>query len=416
MAEINEIKSVDLLRSCYGVQRKQKEGSCWFDSTLEILFNSDVIGEIVRTNCFDYGLYKGRVVPYRVKLSLLDKFRVENFLLFIILNYVLFNLEITNEPDYIVFGEREYSIRREDELEVCEVGFENFLAKIKHILEYYNFKKFVKNKDGTPKYELDLTLPSVLTADSYGGHSYYLFELFFKKVPELDNYVKNMIYNGPILTSRKAHERDIRFPVASVLFNREKFLAASLSFKGHATSLIRCGDKIYYYDNNAPINIKTQRRNTDFSEVVKKDGTIEKHPEYLEKFWREGLDYLKHWGDYFKRYRGREYDFGYIDRVRERDYEFFNTVTIFEKKDGLGFRKNISVSKLDDSISLKDILSCELLKAKNIISTKTTDPKRIKLIKDCFEIVTNDLELYKNKYLFYKRKYLQLKNKIGTKL
>ncbi len=416
MAEINEIKSEDLLRNCYGVQRKQKSGSCWFDSTLEILFNSDVIGEIVRTNCFDYGLYKGRVVPYRVKLSLLDKFRVENFLLFIILNYVLFNLEITNEPDYIVFGESEYSIRRKDELEVCEVGFENFLAKIKHILEYYNYKKDLKNRDGTPKYELDLTLPTVLTADSYGGHSYYLYELFFKKVPELDNYVKNTVYNGPDLTSRKGYERDIRFPIASVLFNREKFLATSLSFKGHATSLIRCSNKIFYYDNNAPINIKTQRRNTDFSEVVKKDGTIEKHPEYLEKFWREGLDYLKHWGDYFKRYKGREYDFGYIDRVRARDYEFFNRVTIFEKKDGFVFRKNISVDKLDDSISLKDILSCELLKAKDIISSKTTDPERTKLIKDCFEIVTNDLELYKNKYLFYKRKYLQLKNKIDAKL
>lgn len=416
MAEITEIKSSDILKNCYGVERKQKSGSCWFDSTLEILFNSDVIGEIVRTNCYDYGLYNGRVVPYRVKLSLIDRFRVENFLLFMILNYVLFNLEITNEPDYIVFGEDDYSIRRKDELEVCEIGFENFLAKIKHILEYYNYKKDIKKKDGTPKYELDLSLPSVLSANSYGGHSYYLYELFFKKVPELDHYVNKVEYYGPDLTSKKSHEKDRRFPVTAVLFNRIKFLATSLSFKGHATSVIRCSDKIFYYDNNAPINLKTKRRNTDFSEVVKKDGSIEKHPEYLEKFWTEGLDYLKHWGDYFNRYKGKEYDFDYIDRVRARDYEFFNRVTIFEKKEGREFKKNISLDKLDDSISLKDILSCELLKAKDIISAKTVDPERTKLIKDCFEIVTNDLELYKNKYLLYKRKYLQLKNKIDAKL
>ena len=415
MAEITEINSIDLMKNCYGIQRKQKKGSCWFDSALELLFNSDVVGEIVRSECFDYGFHKGRVVPYRVKPSLLGKMRADNVIFFLILNYILFNFEITEEPTFIEYDVDKYTIRRKTELDVCEIGFENFMAKIQHILVYYLYQKDIVKKDGTPKYVLDLNLPKVITPDDYGGRSYIIYDLFFKKILNLSLYVNKKEFYAPNLKSRDSSERDVRFPEPKVLFNKDKFLGASLSFHNHVTSLIRCSDKIFYYDNNAPINIKTQKRTIDFSEVINDDGIIEKHPEYLERFWNEGLNYLKHWGDYFRRYKGVAYDFGYIGSVRAKDFEFYDRVITFEKNDRFIYSKKIPVTRLDDSLTLKDIISCELLKTKGLIlSTVKVSSKKI-FIEECFEIVTNDLELYKNKYLFYKQKYLQLKKKINEK-
>lgn len=130
MAEKTTINSSELLKNCYGTQRQQKKGSCWFDSTLEIMLNADLIGEIVRANVFEYGLYKDKVVPYRVKSELIKSKsgqpKIQFFILYMILNYILFNMEITNNTDFIVFEGDSYEIKRKEELEVCERNLEIF--------------------------------------------------------------------------------------------------------------------------------------------------------------------------------------------------------------------------------------------------------------------------------------------------
>lgn len=420
MAEITSITSSELLKNCYGTERQQKKGSCWFDSTLEIMLNADLIGEIVRANVFDYGLYKGKVVPYRVKSEIIRREgpRIDSFIFYVILNYILFNLEITNEDDYLKFtdvsGNKQVVIDRKEELEVCERNLEIFLAKTRDILIALKLKKL-------PDLSVFSEL-SELTADSYGGVQFIISDLFFDNIRDLDRFIKKKIYYGKNLSSKKEEERRRQFPITKDLFNRDTFLAASLTFNNHATSVIRCQNTIFYYDNNAPIDVLTKKRNIDFSIMKDKSGTLVKRNDFLKKFWNDGLDYLKHWGDYFGRYKRDGYNFRYIQNVSTDSNIFYEDVTIFEKKIEVPiYNKQIPVIKLDDSIKLKDILSCEFFKNKPSIIQLFPDGI-VKFINDCYTMfashlskeINQDLQSYQ-KYKKYKVKYLNLLTKINPK-
>ena len=95
------INSKELLRDCYGLARQQKRGSCWLDSTLEVFLNSDTLGELVRSEMFDYGQYNDRIIPYRVNPSIIKNDDYQSFLIYIIFNFILFNLEITSMPNFL---------------------------------------------------------------------------------------------------------------------------------------------------------------------------------------------------------------------------------------------------------------------------------------------------------------------------
>jgi hypothetical protein len=428
MAEITSIKSSELLKNCYGTERQQKKGSCWFDSTLEIMLNADLIGEIVRSDVFDYGLHKGKVVPYRVKPEIINRIdgpRIDSFILYFILNYILFNLEITNQDDYLNFsdisGNKKVVIERKEELDVCERNLENFLAKTRKIL-------FALKLGIAPK----MSLSKKLTEDSYGGAQLLIYELFINNIRELNRFINVNTYYGKITTSKKEAERRRKFPETEILFNRNNFLAASLTFNEHATSVIRCQNTIFYYDNNAPIDLLTKKRNIDFS--IQKDeasGTVVKRKDFLEKFWNHGLDYLKHWGDYFDRYKRDGYNFRYIQKVSKDSNEFYHDVTIFDKKPGVPtYNKEIPLIKLDDSINLKDIISCEFFKSKsNIISLFSSDDKIVKFVNECYIMFVSEMHIsnkylseetnqelkFYEKYKKYKVKYLNLLTKINSK-
>jgi hypothetical protein len=423
MAEKTTITSVELLKNCYGTERQQKKGSCWFDSTLEIMLNADLIGEIVRANVFDYGLYKGKIVPYRVKLEIINRTegtRIDSFIFYFILNYILFNLEITNEDDYLKFtdvsGNKQVVIDRKEELEICERNLEIFLAKTRDILFALKLKKI-------PNLSLFSEL-SELTPDSYGGEQFIISDLFFNNISDLDRFIKKKIYYGKNLSSKKEEERKRQFPITKDLFNRDTFLAASLTFNNHATSVIRCQNTIFYYDNNAPIDVLTKKRNIDFSIMKDKSGTLVRRNDFLKKFWNDGLDYLKHWGDYFGRYKLDGYNFRYIQNVSTDSNIFYEDVTIFEKKEGASkYSKEIPLIKLDDSINLKDILSCEFFKNKSkVISLFSSNNGIVKFINDCYTMFVSHLSKETNqelqfyqKYEKYKVKYLNLLAKIDSK-
>ena len=204
MAEKTSINSSELLKNCYGTQRQQKKGSCWFDSVLEIMLNADLIGEIVRANVFDYGLHKDKVVPYRVKPELIKSKsgqpKIHFFILYIILNYILFNLEITNEDNYLELIDdpegKKFFIKRKEELDVCERNLEIFLAKTRKIL-------FALKLSKVPK----LSLSKKLTEDSYGGAQLLIYELFINNIKDLNRFINVNTYYGKITTSKKEEER-----------------------------------------------------------------------------------------------------------------------------------------------------------------------------------------------------------------
>jgi hypothetical protein len=420
MAEKTSIQLSELLKNCYGTERQQKEGSCWFDSTLEIMLNADLIGEIVRANVFDYGLHKDKVVPYRVKSEIINKdgrLNIECFILYIILNYILFNMEITNNIDFIVFQGDKYEIKRKDELDMCEQNLEIFLAKTKRILkDILQPNKKIKKASLEKFYSSDK-----LTDDDYGGFQYCIYQLFFNNISVLNEFINIKIYNG---TSK--------FPEAKDLFKKSVFLAASLSFSEHATSVIRCQDIIFYYDNNAPIDILTKKRNIDFGKQ-NIDGYLKSTPEFLENFWTNGLNYLKHWGAYFKKENRKRQKFEYINNLRSTNInEFYKDVTIFERKEETTkYDKKIPLIKLDDSINLKDILACEFFKNKSIIinsiSSKRTETKSF--VNECYRIFVSQMHIsnkylskeineesqFYQKYKKYKVKYLNLLAKINSK-
>jgi hypothetical protein len=382
------------------------------------MLNADLIGEIVRANVFDYGLYKDKVVPYRVKSEIINKdgrLSIECFILYIILNYILFNMEITNNIDFIVFQGDKYEIKRKDELDVCEQNLEIFLVKTNRIL-----KDILQPNGKIRKASLEKFYSSdKLTDDDYGGFQYFIYQLFFNNISVLNKFINIKNHNG---TSK--------FPEAKDLFKKPVFLAASLSFSEHATSVIRCQDTIFYYDNNAPIDILTKKRNIEFGKQ-NIDGYLKPTPEFLEKFWTNGLNYLKHWGAYYKKENRKRQKFEYINNLRSTNInEFYKNVTIFERKEETTkYDEEIPLIKLDDSINLKDILACEFFKNKSIIvnSIPSKRTESILFINECYRIFVSqmgisnkylsegnnqELQFYQ-KYKKYKVKYLNLLTKIS---
>ncbi len=389
------INSKDLLRDCYGLARQQKKGSCWLDSTLEIFLNADTIGELVRSEVFEYGLYNDKIVPYKVKPEIIKDNDYQSFLIYIIFNFILFNLEITNTPDFITLKEDKIKIKRRDSFKRCENSLEKFMSIIKHILyKKRTFKTVNKTLDGQMKPIPDEKLTP-------GGFPLELTHVLFKYIPHIDSYINTKKYEYPEMFSIK-------------LFEPNVFIGASISFKDiksddrHATSIIKCSDKIFYYDNNAPINIKTQKRNIDLGEhIIKKS---KKQITGLDLFWQIGLGYIKHYCDYFT----NPGHFIYKEEMPKKASDLLEEIIIFNKIND--YEKSINVDIIEGP-TLKNILIEHYLKNVNeIINIKFSDEYKDVLNKINIEfcnylnitqtIPTQDATLYK--YLKYKHKYLSL--------
>ncbi len=392
------INSKDLLRDCYGLARQQKKGSCWLDSTLEVFLNADTIGELVRSEVFEYGLYNDKIVPYKVKPEIIKDNDYQSFLIYIIFNFILFNLEITNTPDFITLKEDKIKIKRRDSFKRCENSLEKFMSIIKHILyKKRTFKTVNKTLDGQMKPIPDEKLTP-------GGFPLELTHVLFKYIPHIDSYINTKKYEYPEMFSTK-------------LFEPNVFIGASISFKDiksddrHATSIIKCSDKIFYYDNNAPINIKTKKRNIDFSEHIIKKG--KKQITGLDLFWQIGLGYIKHYCDYFT----NPGHFIYKEEMSKKASELLEEIIIFNKIND--YEKSINVDIIEGP-TLKNILIEHYLKNVNeIINIKFSDEYKDVLNKINIEFCnylniiqtppTEDATLYK--YLKYKHKYLSLLKK-----
>ena len=389
------INSKELLKDCYGLARHQKKGSCWLDSTLEVFLNADTIGELVRSEMFEYGLYNDKIVPYKVKPEIIKDNDYQSFLIYIIFNFILFNLEITNTPDFITLKEDKIKITRRESFKRCENSLEKFMSVIDKILyRKRTFKTVNKTLDGQMKPIPDEKLTP-------GGFPLELTHVLFKYIPHIDSYINTKKYEYPEMFSTKLFEPDI-------------FIGASISFKDiksdnrHATSIIKCSDKIFYYDNNAPINIKTKKRNIDFSEHIIKKG--KKQITGLDLFWQIGLGYIKHYCDYFT----NPGHFIYKEEMPKKASDLLEEIIIFNKIND--YDKTINVDIIEGP-TLKNILIEHYLKNVNeIINIKFSDEYKDVLNKINIEfcnylnitqtIPTQDAALYK--YLKYKHKYLSL--------
>ena len=398
------INSKELLRDCYGLGRQQKKGSCWLDSTLEIFLNADTIGELVRSEMFEYGMYMDKKIPipYKVNKNIIKENDYQSFLIYIIFNFILFNLEITSISDFITIVDDKVKIHRQDSFNRCEKSLETFMSIIEHILYKENNMSTVINIiDTQMKDKPDTKL-------SPGGHIIQLSDILFNYIPNINLYIDKKVYKSPAM-----------FDPSIRLFNRDIFIGASISFKiinidrNHATSIIKCSDKIFYYDNNAPINIKTKKRNIDLSEhIINKSG--KKTKTGLDDFWQTGLGYIKHYCDYFT----DPGHFIYKERITKKASDLLKKIIIFNKKSD--YNKIINVIDIKGE-SLKKILSDNFLESVNdIINTKFNEEYKGVLTKISMQFCTYLNIPFQDKitrlessnayykYLKYKGKYLAL--------
>jgi len=390
MTSLETFNSSELLRDCYGLTRKQKKGSCWLDSTLEIMMNADIIGEIVRSEVFEYGCYKGKIVPYKVNINVIKNKNIKSFIFFIIMNFILFNLEITNTD--------KYRIRKEHpDLDICENSLENFLSLVRGIIR----------KDDPD--ESDIVFKEKFKS---GGNPKWIVDLFQNSLPILESFIKiNTIDNFNDNEQNKSLFKD-----------KDNFLAASLFFKtdtyktdAHVTSVIKCNDKIFYYDGNAPINSHTQKRTVDFTEIIvkKKFITVSSN---IKNFWNDGLNYLRHYGSYFyKNIPWPEKSNGYVAKpLAVKD--LYQGVILFTKlKD---YSKKIPIINLDSKNSLKQIITCEFVKSIELLLINCKNKTVKTFVKTVYDLFMDNLKLkdfdkeYLSKYLKYKLKYLNLQKNL----
>jgi hypothetical protein len=421
------INSKELLRDCYGLARQQKKGSCWLDSTLEVFLNADTIGELVRSEMFEYGLYNDKVVPYKVNPDIIEDDKYRSFLIYIMFNFILFNLEITNIEGFIKkTASDKIILHRQASYERCETSLEHFMGLIQHIL-YKSKSKIFKSFE--PK--IDEKIES-------GGFTSSFCELLFKYIPQINTYIKYNIFYPPFNKE---------------VFNKKTFLGASFSIKvgkhsGHATSAIKCNNDIFYYDNNMPININTLKRNINIAEDVRPDGEIIRRSDFLDNFWEKQADFIIHYCDYFNH---PNKPFGYTRKISTTSDRMFQYIITYNKKKDYTKDINVKLLNSDKDASLKNILYNNFIETANIIiNTKFTDDaiktvlKKIvnlfceyllfekpysetdihpipeSIIEETNEIIkiigddiqtlpTEDATLYK--YLKYKHKYLSLLKK-----
>ena len=189
--EPKTFNSRELLRDCYGLARQQRQATCWLDAALELFLNGDVIGEIFRSETFEHGLYNDNPspVPYMVKPEI-AKGDLKSFIFYIIFNFILFNLEITNDvklirtPD-IVRLQRQYSS------DVCGFSFGLFMDAVKNIFdERYSERNVIDNID---KLASRIDMISIgEQGDISGGYSGN-YEIFLNNlldvVPEIKKYI-----------------------------------------------------------------------------------------------------------------------------------------------------------------------------------------------------------------------------------
>ena len=405
------INSKELLRDCYGLARQQKRGSCWLDSTLEVFLNSDTLGELVRSEMFDYGQYNDRIIPYRVNPSIIKNDDYQSFLIYIIFNFILFNLEITSMPNFLSLTNDKIKLTRKDSLMRCEKSLEKFMSIIEKILyEKKTLQTIIKILNSQLKDKPDKKL-------SKGGYPTDLINLLFEYIPNIDLYVDKKFYEYPEMFSTK-------------LFEPPVFIGASITFQiikedeRHATSIIKCSDKIFYYDNNAPINIATKKRNIDFSEHIITKG--KKIKTGLELFWQNGLGYIKHYCDYFK----NPGHFIFKEDMPKKPSELLDGIVIFNRKIDYNKTINIDIINIDiiEGITLKEILIKNYLENINtIINIQFSDQYKDILNKiniafcNYLNIITEQSEApvvqlnqeeLNYKYLKYKHKYLSLRKQI----
>lgn len=329
------IKSKDLSKDCYGLARQQKQGSCWIDSTFEVFLNSDTLGELVRSEMFEYGLYKGRVVPYKVTQNVIVKNKYQSFLIYIIFNFILFNLEITNVPDFVkIISPKKISLERQASFDRCETSLEHFMDLIKELLFKHSSKNFL------------LLNPSVSAKIEPGGSTILLIEKLFKYIPNINTYIKSTEY----------------YPPFKKPFNRETFLGASLCITGikhkkqisHAVSILKCNNKIYYYDNNIPIDPIKLKRSIDISEYTDSDGNVVERDDFVDNFWENQVKFISHYCDYFT--TGAK--FGYSNKVRTHIDNMFTCIITYDEINS--YNKNINLTELNGD-SLKNILYTNLI-------------------------------------------------------
>lgn len=401
-----KISSNILMKDCYGLAREQKHGTCWLDSSLELYLNSDTLGELVRSEMFDYGIYNGKIVPYKVRTDIIQQNDLISFLIYVIFNFILFNLEITNDDNFIKFIKKKKGtkimIERQESLERCEYSLEEFLNIVKDVFKtkiidektIKAVKKRIKDKSG----EL------MERGDEKSGFSTTKFvNLLFDYIPNIKNYIDlNIIdFQNPPEGKKVSFDIDL---------NKETFIGLGVSIttdrdRGHATSFYKCNNKIFFYDNNNDINPVSKRRTImldDANEV---------------SFLTQKLTYIKE-------FYGR-----YIDLKDKKLIKIFRKVRLFKKK--AEYNKEIDLIELDNHSTLKDILKKYfLLTVEDIAMHYFNEDDQSKILKigtlfckylniqippltDNPEIKREDDHSEKGKkalykYLKYKKKYLEL--------
>lgn len=398
---MNTFNSSELNKDCFGLGREQKTGSCWLDSTLEIFLNCDTIGEIVRGEMFDYGLYEDKKVPFRVKPDVIQRNNIKSFLVYIIFNFILFNLEITSDEQFVVPDADSLRIRRLDSYNICEKSLEHFLSIVKDIFtdpdDGINPKALapIRKVLKDTRYDFRQIREVIKIAEGYSGYKTDVFiNLLSKTIPYMESYID--IYTHE-------HYEFARVPP----IKKDDFLALSISIKPsssgrHAVSLFKCNNKIFFYDNNNKINPATHKRCIELTDA---------ETELLWSDFQEALKFIK--TKFLTKY----------DSTNKNIEDFFIEVRLFIKFED-DYNKDIQLHELDNKKNIKYILAKEFeTTSARIIETQfgreyhdILNEMQLNFIKylSLNKVTQNKKTIVKkdalHKYLKYKNKYLSLKN------
>ncbi len=416
---IHIMKSSDLLKECGGISSEQKRDSCLMDSVMEILLNADTIGEITRSEIFEYGVYKTKTVPFKVKPDVIKKDDLHSFVVYIIFNYILLNLEITNDEKFMEIIEDKIMLERQHSYDRCGYAMDFFYKsiqdifipanksndKIASIITSIRYDYWFAHSDN-PK-DIDINKYSTI-------HPIFLLNGILKYIPHslehviINYYTDFEFYNAGLKyeTFDKIKLKNDNF-VASLLINYTYRLDVDVPQKTvtHATSIIKCNDKFLLYDDNKKINPKTRQRSIELNEDL---------------LFKEQLNYLKTFNDKI-----------YVYTKDRPISEIFASVIVFNKIKP--YSKDIILKKIDGPSLKKILLDMFIITYEEIITTQF-DEKYHNLLRHLVNVFMIYLDLKKympktplqiqqeklikehrarayNKYLKYKYKYLSLSKK-----
>jgi hypothetical protein len=402
------LESHELLRDCYGLSRQQRQNTCWLDATLELFSNGDTIGEIFRSEIFEYGLFNGNQtpVPYMVKTDFV-KDDLQSFIFYIIFNFVLFNLEITNGDLYNI-SEDKVRLPRQYSNDICGFSFGIFMDAVKDI-----FSKDIDEKNVIILVEKLLSninrIPLGGEDKTRGGYTddfnIFLTSLI-NNIPNMTEYIESKELNmdaKKIVRLSSNIIPDIFIGLLLINTIRIKINMGYFTIRDlHLTNISRCHDKIFFYDNNKKINAKTKSRSIELN---------------TDLFWKDKIDYIK---NFYSNY-------GYT-KDDPTDLIFTNIYLLNKKKD---YHKTINLKNISGSSMKKVLLDIFLANTDELISRLSPRYNKIRMqLRTIFiklldleqnddqtpdEIIKNykeNLKTTKNpalyKYLKYKHKYLSL--------